>query len=571
MDAGKDLITDQITPADVTSTRVHPALIHLLGQATRVTPAARFARAASDCAGTQEAYLRDLVARNADTEYGRRYGFGGIRTAADFAQRVPIASPDDFQPWVNRLMAGERRLLTVEDPIFYSRTSDTSGRARHVPITPTYRRELHNTLLVSLWHLYKKFPGAFTGRALCFVGSRRVACAADGNDIGVISGFDFSGMPPLLRSLHAWPDELLEVQDLDTRAFLSLHLASAAGISLITGVFPASIVFLLRELERRAGELARSFHDGTLPSWLILDDTQRAFFAARAQRDRKVAARLDRAAAAPVDDKVAHAWPGLRLVYCWTGATAALAVPELQRRVGPRVAIRDAIYSASEGWCSIPMGDPEPGGALAVTSQLYEFIEEQDLAAGKTERTRMADELEDKRRYAIVLSNSSGVYRYLLGDIVEVCGRYRDVPRIRFVQKAGLASNLVGENLNEAQLEQAMAVALARVGAEPTWFALHPDTGGALPRYVLAVESPAPLDLEALAHATDEALANVSFDYRRVRSSRLLDAVTAAAIPIGSHAAYRQRRVSQGAADEPIKDAYLIASRDALPPELRSS
>ena len=41
-------------------------------------------------------------------------------------------------------------------------------------------------------------------------------------------------------------------------------------------------------------------------------------------KNRGAAARLERAALAPEEEKVAEAWPGLRLVYCWTGATAGL-------------------------------------------------------------------------------------------------------------------------------------------------------------------------------------------------------------------------------------------------------
>src|SRR5205085_7289268 len=127
-----------------------------------------------------------------------------------------------------------------------------------------------------------------------------------------------------------------EAQDLPTRAFLGLVYASVGEVSLLAGIFPAPIVYLLRDLAERAAELARALRDGALPAWLQLSAAQRAEFQRDFPIDRAAAARLDRAAQAPEEEKVAEAWPALRLVYCWTGATAGLYLPELQRRLGPR-------------------------------------------------------------------------------------------------------------------------------------------------------------------------------------------------------------------------------------------
>ena len=44
--------------------------------------------------------------------------------------------------------------------------------------------------------------------------------------------------------------------------------------------------------------------------------------------DSPAAQRMERAAAAPVEEKANEAWPSLRLVYCWTAASAALYLPE---------------------------------------------------------------------------------------------------------------------------------------------------------------------------------------------------------------------------------------------------
>ena len=238
-----------------------PALLHLVGQATRARTAAAFAHATRDPGAAQEQRLRELMQRNADTEYGRAHGFAEITTPAAYARRVPLMTPADLEPWVARLQAGERKLLTADEPVYYVRTTGSTGNAKHVPITAAYRVEFQKTVHVALWHLYARFPRAFLGRALYFVGSRKVARAADGNDIGTMSGFNFTELPPLLRAIYAWPYELFEVGDLATRSYLALWLACLGDVSLIAGIFPAPIVYLLRDLEARAGELAHDLRD----------------------------------------------------------------------------------------------------------------------------------------------------------------------------------------------------------------------------------------------------------------------------------------------------------------------
>ena len=352
---------------------------------------------------------------------------------------------------------------------------------------------------------------------------------------------------------------------------LSAPVATIGDPSIIAGIFPAPIVYLLRDLEAQAERLARCLRDGRLPE-LALEPAQRALFQRLLGGPRpQLARRLDRAAGLPVGEQVLAAWPSLRLVYCWTTATAGLYLPELQRRVGPRVAVRDAIYSACEGWCSIPMGEEEPGGALAVLSHFFEFIEEgaEGGVEGGVESPRYAWQLEDGKRYAIVLTTSAGLYRYALGDLIEVCGRYRQVPRIRFVRKQGAASNLAGEKLDESHVNRAVGEALRTTGLTATFFTLAPLLGGERPGYILYLEPALEGGLESLRAAVDAALGEASFDYGRLRAAGQLAPLSLRALPRGTYARIRQSRVQDGSAEAQLKTAHLVADVAALPPELR--
>lgn len=549
-----------------------PWILHRLGQLQRRAAARAFARSAAEPARAQGTYLLALLAANQDTEYGRKYGFATIRTPEEFAARVPLVTYDDLRPYVERLMAGERGLLTAEAPIFYGLSTGTTGGIKQIPVTPAYRREFQRTVQIAFWHVYRRFPAAFTGRFLYSVSPRRRMLAGDGLDIGSMSGFNFTEQPPLVRKLYAWPAELFEVQDLEARAYLALYLALVGDISLITGVFPLPIVTMLRSLEPLAETLAADLEHGRLDGAQALTPAQRAFFQRYASPRPDLARRVRQVPATPVEARVALLFPKLRLVYCWTTSTAGLYLPELRRRLGPGVAVRDAIFAATEAWCNVPMGDDAPGGPAAVDCVYLEFIEEQAYAAGSRETVGVTA-LEQGKRYFVVTTNATGFYRYLLGDVVEVRGRYGATPSLHFVRKAGAWSNLAGESLDETHVNEAVGGALAARGLEASWFALVGD--GGLPGYTLHLEpaphsADAPDDaLAALAAEVDERLRRGVFFYNDVRAKALLRPVALARLPLGRWAAWRDRRVAEGAGEAQLKSQHLFDDPQALPAEFR--
>src|SRR4051812_2427923 len=104
------------------------------------------------------------------------------------------------------------------------------------------------------------------------------------------------------------------------------------------------------------------------------------------------------------------------------------------------------------------------------------------------------------------MTTGAGLYRYLLGDVVEVCGFHDRTPRIRFVRKYGAASNLTGENLVEDHVNRAVGDALAALGVDATYFTVAPRLGADPPGYVLYFEprDAAQHGLEALRKRVDE-------------------------------------------------------------------
>ena len=557
------------------STPSTTAWMHRAAQVMRTPAAAQFLLAARDPRGTQRRRLMALLRANAGTEFGRAHGFGSIRDEDDFRARVPLMSHATLKPWVDRLLAGERGLLTAEAPVFFGRSSGSTGTPKAIPITEAFRADFQRAALTSMWFAYWRAPEAFRHKILYFVAPRTTGRAPSGAELGNISGYNFTEMPELIRSLYAWPYDLVEIEDTRTREYVALHVAAQQKISIIAGIFPVGVLQLMQGLDAHAEALAEHLSAGTWPDWLVWTDAQRQAFEAYRRVDAQAAARCRAAAQAAPTHRCALVFPELRAVFCWRSATAGLYVPALKERLGPQVQLFDTVYSATEGWSSVVCAEDEDGGPVALTSHVYEFLPERvvlesggDVEAMQGARTLMVDELEDGQRYSIVLTTSAGLYRYVLGDLVEVCGMWRGVPRIKFSRKHGAAYSMGGEALEEPQVTRAVGEVLGERGLRAMWFACVPVVG-ARPHYDLFLEPEgAPwteAQAEGFAEAVDEALCHINYSWQVDRRAGALDPPRLRLVRPGAYADQLERWASQGRAAGQLKLNHLIVDPERLP------
>lgn len=538
--------------------RLRASGLQLLGELQRVPDALGFEIAARDPEKAQTELLQRVMRENGDSDFGRRHRLGEVRSLRDLQSRVPVQTYADVEPWIRRQMNGETNVLSKETPVFFASSTGTTGAPKRTPTTPTFRREFQRTVFVSMAQVAARFPAAFTGQVIYFVGPRELDRAPCGTPIGYTSGFNFTTLPPMIKKLYAWPYELFEVKDLDARTYLSAWLAAMSPVTFVAAIFPLALLHVLRAVEGFAEPLARDLRNGTLRDDIALTEKERAFFTAFAKRDVLAADRIEsagRSGSLPVSAVMPH----LKLVYCWIGASASYYVPELKRRLGEGVAVRDAIYAANEAWGNVTFGEDVLGGPVAITSHVFELV-----AEGKEEGT-LPHDLVVGDRYRILATTGAGLCRYDLGDLVECTGYYRKTPRIRFVGRAGASLSIAGEKLDERHVTQAVARALAAAGLEAAFFTAVPQYLPR-PRWRLAIELTRDLDdaaLSSLRDAIDRALGEEADDYRVYRKSTL-GPLSLVVLERGEHDRTRRALIAKGGQDAQLKVQNLLVDPEAL-------
>lgn len=143
----------------------------------------------------------------------------------------------------------------------------------------------------------------------------------------------------------------------------------------------------------------------------------------------------------------------LRCISCWGDGSASIGFEKL-KKLFPEVQFQNKGLMATEGFFSLPI-DFENPPVLSIRSGFYEFLDSKD-------RSIPFDELNLGDEYDIVVSNFSGLFRYKIGDRVQVLGNYFDVPRFRFVGRSGLTSDLVGEKLQEVFVSKSLELSEAK-------------------------------------------------------------------------------------------------------------
>jgi len=89
-------------------------------------------------AKSQEEVLHTLLESYAQTAYGAQHGARQIATIADYRRAFPVATYEDYQPLIQRVMAGELGLLLSEEVIGWAITRGTTkGESKFIPMTPT--------------------------------------------------------------------------------------------------------------------------------------------------------------------------------------------------------------------------------------------------------------------------------------------------------------------------------------------------------------------------------------------------------------------------------------------------
>ena len=419
-----------------------------------------------------------------------------------YRREVPVADWYAFREPLARMREGaEPDVLWPGVVRDFAQTSGTTAGDKFIPVSREMMRSNFRASLDIFAHLIRRGVDPaelFAGKALFIGGSSNVSISPRGIRTGDLSG--------LVTRLITWP--LSEIY------------------------LPGARIALMSDWTAKIDAMAHAVWDQDvrfvtgMPSWgivlfqRILDIARQRGIPARCLRDL---------------------WPNLH-VFVHGGVNYAPFEPRVRQlwsgdTAGPDIPERLELYPASEGFVAM-QDEPAPGHArpsLRLNTDIglfFEFVPIEEIDAPDA-RAFTCDRVERGQRYVVVLSTCAGLWRYILGDVVEFdsipapegrLGRGAAPPRLRIVGRHRHFVNAFGENLIVEHVERGVAQASAALGCvvgEFTAAPVYPAPGrrGALE---LAVELASPgVDLAAFARAFDDAVKAQNVDYTTKRKDDL--------------------------------------------------
>jgi hypothetical protein len=473
-------------------------------------------------AGIQIAQLRNVLAQAQATEFGKSKQFAKLiamenRDIVDaYRKEVPVCDWYAYASMIQRMREqGERDVLWPGLVMDYAQTSGTTAGDKFIPVT---KEMLRSNFLASLdiFGSLARFgvplSQMLAGKSLFLGGSTDLST----NEHGVRTG-DLSGIvTPLIR----WP--LSEIYLPGPKIALMSH-------------WPSKIQAMA---ERCIDEDVRMVSG--MCSWgLVL--FEKVLELARA-RGRKA-------------DVITDVWPNF-CVFVHGGVKYAPFDGRMRAiysgsPTGADIPVRCELYPASEGFVAIQDTPRDPG--LRMLSDIGNFIEFVPLeeASNPNPRGFACWEVEKGQRYVVTMTTCAGLYRYLLGDVVEfdtipdkplwAGGGGGDGPaRLRIVGRHKHFINAFGENLIVEHIENAVAhaasVAQVVIG-EFTAAPVYPE-GNSRPGLELAIEVANAMNdaqRDAFAAAFDASLKQQNADYTTKRTDGLgMQAPTITQVPVGT-------------------------------------
>lgn len=507
---------------------------------------------ARDPQAAQAATLRRILVENSGTAFGRAHGFARVTTPAAFREATPVQDYETLRPYIESQRTTGDPELTREQPIFYAQTSGSTGAPKYIPVTRTVLNGFRSEQALFTYLQYRARPKAFQGRAWGIMGAPVEGHLDSGHVVGSVSGHLYEALPRALQARFVVPPQVASISHYDAKYLAILRLALAArDITYLGSPNPSTFVRLLGLLNEHRDELASALEEGTLPMREHVSDEVMAAIAPRLTRDRERAAQLRRSGALTYRDL----WPGIALLTTWTGGSCGIALEALRRTLPRECAVMELGYQASELRGTLALELEAPGGLPPLHHHYFEFVPQ---AAWETERPAFLglEALEAGERYYVFVTTAAGLYRYAMNDIVEMTGRFKRTPLLRFVQKGKGVTSVTGEKLYESQAIAAVQDVARNHHVVPRFFLFVADEAPA--GYHLYVEAePDGGVSDALAADVDRRLAQLNQEYQSKRASGRLAALAATRLRPGAGDAFKAACVRAGQREGQFKPAVL--------------
>jgi hypothetical protein len=419
----------------------------------------------SQARATQEKLFKQVQRQWAGTVLGNDLQLGRYASFKDFVTNFPPQPYEFYEPYVKRVLQGEPNVLYKDNTEWFLVTSGTSGfNSKIVPCNTKMRQiigKYQQKVLSAAIPECKRFE--LTSDRLAY-GSRIPGEYVRGIRKDYISGVLTSMIPQAFKEFVVPAVDVLAEPCWETKLSKIVQESRHRDIRLISGV-PAYLLHVLREMVARMNI-----------------------------------------------SSLREIWPNLEMCI-YSGTAVNPYKKSLNQVAGVELKYYGGYVSTeSPLGLEMPALAAQPGHLFFLPDLvLYSF---QDLNGGDALLT--LDELKAGGEYLINLGAANGLIHYALNDYIKV---FSTQPFVQFELQGryGSAINIAAEKVSEMEIGKAVRLLQEFVSIEIEHVFVYPSEDVDQPCYEWVFAAETPLAAETLSEKVDQALMNISIDYKEAR------------------------------------------------------
>jgi len=477
-----------------------------------------------------------------------------------FRSRIPVSDYGLVAPYIDRMKLGNHRALLGERNklLMYAVTSGTTAESKLIPVTDRFVQDYRRSWQTWGAGCHYDHPDLQMLFMVQVASSHRRFTTSDGTPCGNISGLVASMQSFMVRALYTIPQEVAHLRDpLAKRNAVARFAIADPWVGMLITANPSTILQIAEYARENTESLIRDIHDGTARQ--INDPVDQKAVSRLLRPQKRRAKQLEKLAERHGELRLSDCWSSLQCLGVWSGGSAGAYLPRL-REVFGNVPVRDHGLHASEGRMTLPITDNTPSGLLEIESHFFEFIPIEE-AESTDPAVLEAHELEEGNEYLILLTTSSGLYRYNIRDVVRCTGYYGSTPMLEFRHKGAHISSITGEKIAESQVVDAVRGAADQLRIPLLQYTLT-SRWGEPPGYTLYVHGAKQFGQDAmnrLADRADTLLSEGNIEYREKRDTERLGQVQVRQLPANAWRHFTNHRLgTTGGSPEQYKHPCLV-------------
>ena len=421
----------------------------------------------------QRRVLARLLDAAKDTEYGRKHLFAATRGYEDFAKHNAINTYEELKDDIDRMRHGESDVLWPGRVKWYAKSSGTTNdKSKFIPVSSDGLKHIHykgGADCVALYLRNNPQSRLFDGRSLILGGSHSPNYNVSGSLVGDLSAILIENINPLANLVRVPKKPTALLSDFEVKRDRIARETMHKDVTNISGV----------------------------PSWML--------------------SVLSRVMELSGKDHLEEVWPNLEVFFHGGVAFTPYRKQYEQLISSPRMHYMET-YNASEGFFGLQSNPADKAMLLMLDyGVFYEFIPMDEFGSDRPTIVPLWG-VETGRNYAMVISTSCGLWRYVLGDTV--CFSSTNPYKFTITGRTKHFINAFGEELIVDNAEQGLAYACMKTGASVLEYTAAPvfmdDKGKCRHQWLIEFAAP-PADLAEFARLLDTRLQELNSDYEAKR------------------------------------------------------